>query len=558
MNKFLLSLFICLPLAIFAQLPDTTKPKKSDIKVDTSEFWKDSLFKNGNPKIWRDGEVVRPPKPRAKRRKFKIRYSDRIQYPVLGDFNLGVSAGVPTILTLQKKLTAWEDSIIPIKYRGDTTWHEHKMSIWLRAARLLLIDAPIETIVMALEQDLYGQMGRAREYGIDGYNYRFGAPIPFWTPMNKLSFEGNIANINASRQELAMMAGGALEAGNMAMEDLSIRWLQRKSMYYREALHYFRLQTAAIASVMNIKYGYFNGSNSQIISSKLYNDSLKNFPNFDASKYFDFDAIYPNNPAGHWLNHVNRNYGFMTAPNYTPKELKRDFALATFTNPWLYYTSAAIFKSYLFEGKDSIPIPQIKLGYGKTVLPWIRYGFTPFGGEWIPEATYTKHRQAYTLYGRFGTGSFKHNTFRENFGAGFKAYNLRRSKKVCINAHLSYWSQDYLYNGPEGDKSQNTLSLGWGAGGTVTGYFKLSKTWQHSLSAVVTAGYKTRGYMEGEMWNSGPILRAGLSFNLDRDYEQDDSIAEYEEVPKKMTRKDRQRLKEKEKKAARKKYSKRR
>jgi hypothetical protein len=62
--------------------------------------------------------------------------------------------------------------------------------------------------------------------------------------------------------------------------------------------------------------------------------------------------------------------------------------------------------------------------------------------------------------------------------------------------------------------------------------------------------------MEGEVWDRGPILRAGLSFNLDRDYEQDDSIAEYEEVPKKMTRKDRQRLKEKEKKAARKKYSK--
>jgi hypothetical protein len=55
--------------------------------------------------------------------------------------------------------------------------------------------------------------------------------------------------------------------------------------------------------------------------------------------------------------------------------------------------------------------------------------------------------------------------------------------------------------------------------------------------------------MEGEVWDRGPILRAGLSINHDRDYEQDDSIAEYEEVPKKMTRKDRQRLKEKEKKA---------
>jgi hypothetical protein len=100
--------------------------------------------------------------------------------------------------------------------------------------------------------------------------------------------------------------------------------------------------------------------------------------------------------------------------------------------------------------------------------------------------------------------------------------------------------------------------LGWGFGGTVTGYFKLTKTWDHSLSAIVTAGYKTKGYMEGEVWNSGPILRAGLSFALDRDYEQDDTVPEYEEVPKRLTRKERLRARGKERKAERKKYSKRR
>jgi hypothetical protein len=533
MKRFLLVVCLLWGLGLHAQQPakptntpaDTVKPKKTDAPVDTSKYWNDSLFNNGNPKIWRDGQVIRPPKPRARRRKFKIQYSDRIQYSILGDYPYGVSSGVPTALTLQKKLTAWEDSIIPKQYRGDTTWHEHKMSVWLRAARMLLIDAPIETMVMALEQDVYGQMGRMREYQISGANYQLGAPIPFWTPMGRLGFDGYFADLNASRQELAMIAGGALEAGNMASSDLHIRWLQRKSMYYREALHYFRLQTAAIASVMNIRDDFSNRAN----------------------------------PASTWLSNINSTYGFISTPNYTPRELKRDFALAAFTNPWLIYTAGGLFRDYLFRGKDSIPVPLIKVGYGKTILPWIRYGFSPFGGEWIPEVAFTKHRQVVSVYGRFGTGSFKHNTFRENFGAGIKGYNLRRSKKMGINAHLTYWSQDYLFNGPiEGsNKSQNTLSLGWGVGGTVTGYFKLTKTWDHSLSAIVTAGYKTKGYMEGEVWNAGPILRAGVSFALDRDYEQDDTVPEYEEVPKRLTRKERQRARGKERKAERKKYSKR-
>ena len=522
MNRHLLLLFLLLPIAVFSQVPgnkpsvpDTVKPKKNNLPVDTSEFWRDSLFKDGDPKIWRDGEVQRQPKPPRKRRKFKIRFSDRVQYSLLGDYPLTVASGVPTTLVLQKKLTAWEDSIIPIKYRGDTTLSEHRRSVLLRAGRILLIDAPIETLVMALGQDFYGHYGRMREFGFEGASVKFGAPIPFWRPMNNLAYDRPVIEELGSRQEIAMVAGGALEYNSMASNEISTRWMQRKSLYYREALHFLRLQTAAITSVLT-------ATNDQSNRVSAVDD---------------------------WLFYTNRTYGFYSSYGYTANDLKKDYVIAALTNPWLYTSMYSVFGQFLFNGKDSLNIPAIKLGYGKALMPWVRFGFSPFGGEWIPEISVTKHRQVLNVYARIGN-----NAFNQNYGGGIKLINFRRSTKLSLNAHLTYWNQKYFYRGYG---NQVTEPIGFGGAATVSGFYKVSKAWNHSLSVVFTAGYKTRGYMEGEVWDASPILRAGISFNLDKDFEQDDTVPEYEYIPNKLTKKERKREKAKiakARKAAQKKY----
>lgn len=74
------------------------------------------------------------------------------------------------------------------------------------------------------------------------------------------------------------------------------------------------------------------------------------------------------------------------------------------------------------------------------------------------------------------------------------------------------------------------------------------------MSLMVQAGYKTRGYMEGEVWDASPIIRAGLSFNLDKDFEQDDTVPEYEEVPKRLTRKERIKARDKKRREQKSKY----
>jgi hypothetical protein len=122
-----------------------------------------------------------------------------------------------------------------------------------------------------------------------------------------------------SRQEIAMVAGGALEYNSMASNEISTRWMQRKSLYYREALHFLRLQTAAITSVLT-------ATNDQSNRVSAVDD---------------------------WLFYTNRTYGFYSSYGYTANDLKKDYVMAALTNPWLYTSMYSVFGQFLFNGKDS-------------------------------------------------------------------------------------------------------------------------------------------------------------------------------------------------------------
>ncbi|MEX1189719.1 MAG: hypothetical protein WED33_10715 [Bacteroidia bacterium] len=499
MRRLILALLMLLPVWASAQVVaprDTIKPRKDSIRVDTSIYWSDSLFNLPRQKVLKDGAVIRPPKKRKPIRRFRVRYSDRIQYSVLFDWPLTANAGVPTTLALQKQLTTWEDSILPIRWRGDTTRSERTWSAMYRFAKIWLLDAPIESMLMAAEQDFFGSMARIREYNLDGTSYSLKAPypIPFWKPQGSITYDRPLVESEASRQQLAQISGAALDAGNIASEQLSLRWMQRKSLFYREALHLLRIQMAGIAGVISAS------SNPQAGTTAVED----------------------------WLYYTNRQFGHISDYKYDASRLRRDYALATFTNPNLYTSLYSVFYSYMIQGKDSMATPAIKFGYGYYVLPWMRFGFTPFGPEWIPSVTVTHHRQMIQLYGRIGTDNFS-----QSYGGGIKVFNLYRNTKVNLNAHATVWKQRYFFRNWV---NQSVEPISWGGAAAVSGNILLTKSWKHPMSLAFDVGYKTRGYMEGEVWDASPILRAGLSFALDRDYEEDDTVPSYF-VPEKKSKK---------------------
>jgi len=487
MRRLLLVICTLLPFVSAAQVinpRDTIKPKT---KVDTTEFWNDSLFNLPRQKALRDGAVFKGPKAKKKVRKFRVQYSDRIQYSVLFDIPMTANAGVPTTLALQKKLVDWEDALLPSKINGDTTLKERTVSSLYRFAKIWLVDAPIESILLAAEQDFFGSMARTREFGLNGTSYAFRAPypLPFWKPLGTMTFDRPLVESAASRQELSQINGSALDAGALATEQLSLRWMQRKSLTYREALHSLRAQMAGIASV--------------------YSASSTSQPGTTA--------------AEDWLYYTNRQFGHISEYGYTAKNLRKDYALAAFTNPNLYTSLYSVFYKYMIEGQDSMATPAIRFGYGNYVLPWVRFSFSPFGPEWIPSVTVTHHRQMIQLYGRIGN-----SVFSESYGGGIKLFNIKRNQKVNINAHVSIWKQRYFFRNWI---AQETEPIGWGGAAVVSGNLLLTKSWKHPMSLAFQAGYKTRGFMEAEVWDAGPIAKIGLSFALDRDYTEDDTVPEY-------------------------------
>jgi len=498
MRRLLLALILFMPMWAAAQVVaprDTIKPKRDSIRVDTTEYWNDSLFNLPRQKVLRDGAVIKPPKKAKPIRRFRVRYSDRIQYSVLFDWPLTTQAGVPTTLALQKQLTIWEDSLLPARWRGDTTRSERTWSAIYRFAKIWLLDAPIESVLMAAEQDFFGSMARTREFELNGTSYAFRAPypIPFWKPQGSITFNRPYVETEASRQELAQISGAVLDAGNIASEQLSLRWMQRKSLFYREALHLLRIQMAGIA-------GVFSASNTPQEGSTAVED---------------------------WLYYTNRQFGHISEYRYDASRLRRDYALATFTNPNLYTSLYSVFYSYMLQGKDSMPTPAIKFGYGNYVLPWVRFSFSPFGPEWVPSVTVTHHRQMIQLYGRIGTDNFS-----ESYGGGVRLFNIYRNTKVNLNAHATVFKQRYFFSGWV---SQEIAPISWGGAAALSGNIKLTKSWVHPMSLAFELGYKTRGYMEGEVWEASPIIRAGLSFALDRDYEEDDTVPSYF-VPEKKSK----------------------
>jgi hypothetical protein len=129
------------------------------------------------------------------------------------------------------------------------------------------------------------------------------------------------------------------------------------------------------------------------------------------------------------------------------------------------------------------------------------------------------------LYARIGT-----NVFTETYAGGIKLFDIKRNTKFSLNAHLTIWKQRYFFRDWI---NQEVQPIYWGGAGIVSGNFQLTKHVEHPISLMFHAGYKTRGYMEGEVWEASPIIKVGLSVALDKDYTQDDTVPEYIIIPKK-------------------------
>ena len=115
--------------------------------------------------------------------------------------------------------------------------------------------------------------------------------------------------------------------------------------------------------------------------------------------------------------------------------------------------------TYLWSGERDFEFPMLELGSLKY-LPALRFGLTPFGGEYHLDNFLVADKSVYSVEFRYGVPTF--HTF---WGVGVKAENVFRAEDFSISAAAHMWKQPSLFLG--GDNITSTNS-GFGGAATVT------------------------------------------------------------------------------------------
>ncbi|MEZ5198562.1 MAG: hypothetical protein R2764_19905 [Bacteroidales bacterium] len=179
-------------------------------------------------------------------------------------------------------------------------------------------------------------------------------------------------------------------------------------------------------------------------------------------------------------------------------------------DPMNYVSVYSIFKNYIYEGKHETKIPMFRIGNKFRYLPDFRFLLAPYSPELMYE-NYIRFDKK-LLYINIRHAAL---TIHNSFGISAKLFNYNVSRFFIFDTQISYWDQPKFIIHTESTNEQVTLNekgYGWAFINTV--HYRFIDKFNLSLTA--EAGYKTGGYLEGEMLKSGLILRGGFSFNFEK------------------------------------------
>jgi hypothetical protein len=172
----------------------------------------------------------------------------QVQYPVVVDGDMTTTSGVFTLLTIQRALGAGEDRLIPPKLFGEDTTGRRLLGTAYRLGRLVILDLPLDQLVVAVNHEVFGHGARLRELGATDIRYEFDAPFPYGGGGGSTSFRFSDPPPLTPAQELAIYISG-IEAHNISARAIELRALARRRLHYREAWLYFWSLTSGLEYV---------------------------------------------------------------------------------------------------------------------------------------------------------------------------------------------------------------------------------------------------------------------------------------------------------------------
>ncbi len=357
------------------------------------------------------------------------------------------AVGSDLFLSLLHGVQTVEDHWVP-KSQVDSSIHPLLSRLGLFALESLLWNT-----ATTAQHEIFGHGSRAREFHMSAhYRVNIGGGGRIAVPLS---------NYNAlSYHEKAAFNAGGMEGNSRLAKHLRDQWLDNTSIDMREA---------------NL---YLNAS----LDQTLY---MRNTFKKDKTA-----AIASGHDVANYIETVNDWQGSTVLSHHKLKHR----ALLDLCDPYLFYSFYGV-GLYLYDGTQSFEYPMLNLGQYQY-LPALRVVPAPYGIEyqWMNFIKGPHYDiQAGLRAGNHGSKSSKALDLELN--------RLFSSDLLFMDLKTSLWRQPKLFTA-----SAITSKNHMGAALSMVARYRLSQ----SVELCGQAGYKTTGYMPGEILKHSPILRVGF------------------------------------------------
>ncbi|MEI6595770.1 MAG: hypothetical protein WCO28_09405 [Bacteroidota bacterium] len=394
-------------------------------------------------------------------------------YNLIYDNHFSSGVGAENLLTIHKAFYSFEDRYLPPEiFNGDKKSGKY-LNIIYRASKNI-IDYPTQVFLKLVQHEVFGHGARFSEFGYDGISYNLNLTPPFGTGHGFAMGSSPKHGVTIDENMSIDIAG--VEANTILSDVLRTKWVMDDSTNYNDFFLYFRTH-----------YGI-----SEYIYRTYYNNKMG-----DISDYL-YALNLRNSKSGYSPTLINSNL----SNQFTISELAK-FAVINLFDPF-QFLSFYNWCGYIISGKPKGKLQMIKIGNVKY-LPSFHLGLTPFGAEFYMDNYLKYQNRTFKIYGRLGDSRF------ENFwGGGISAFNIINNNYCYVNATTDIWNQPSLQLHNTENYLTHNGTNGLGICVSATAGVRISK--KNPVSVVAICGYKTDGFLPGEILNNGFFFRTGLSF----------------------------------------------
>jgi hypothetical protein len=392
---------------------------------------------------------------------------------VVFDRYMSPATGTTDLLTVQRELSSLEDRYLPLKFGDERRRVPLLASIGYRAGKFIFLDVPQDHMLLVLGHEVFGHGARLRELGVGRIGYSFDGPVPYGHGGAVTSFSGQVPDTPLTFLTIEM---AGIEAQNVMADSIAERGLERGRLHYREAWLYFENRYLGMTYMLHATDHAAEGHDIA-----------------DFVHTFEDACTEPQ------------------CARITLRDIKRGSALAL-ADPMLYYALYGFASAYIANGKTTSPLPMIPIGHGMRFLPSVGFQLTPYGTERLLRSAFTSGGTGPDSRGQGPVARVTTVTLRVGhtgattpWGIDAHVSDLRLFRSVRVGAAASLWRQ------PPVLADQTSALLGTGGAASATIALPLRRfTHADWLHAIVTAGYKSEGFVPGDQLGRGAILRVGL------------------------------------------------